>query len=381
MKTEHYDIIIKGAGLAGLSLALSLAENGYKGRVLIVERAHSPNTSKTWCFWGRENVPPYLSPLINKSWQSWSVSCEETGEENTLFSSTDSYCCIMGASFYQYALSRLEKNKHFDFHWGATAQTVSNITEGVGVVIDKNLFTADYGFDNACHLTAAKADSINQYFVGAWISTSNLNISTDTVQLMKEMKADNQAFEFTYVLPFNEQEALVELTRFSMNDESLDTMKSMCEQEILRGSYGNNVNIRCWEQGVLPMDTRRKSVQSANWHNIGINANMIRASSGYAFIIIQRAVTEIAQALVHKRKVPASLGKHAIYTALDSIFLRVLRHNMSQSPAIFNAMLKQTNAHTFTRFMTERASILDILRVIKAMPTDLFVRACIPKMK
>lgn len=49
MNADRVDIIIRGAGLAGTSLMLALVEQGYTGKILVVDKLPKPDTQKTWC--------------------------------------------------------------------------------------------------------------------------------------------------------------------------------------------------------------------------------------------------------------------------------------------------------------------------------------------
>ena len=73
----EYDLVIIGAGLAGLSLAcwlFQLAEEGQKTlpRVCFLEPRTSYSNDRTWCFWDLEPHP--FRDLITHRWFRWQVS-------------------------------------------------------------------------------------------------------------------------------------------------------------------------------------------------------------------------------------------------------------------------------------------------------------------
>ena len=58
------DIVCLGAGMASTSLVLALISGGYRGRIIMVEKAASSPCDRTWCFWGRQQLPAYLQSLV-----------------------------------------------------------------------------------------------------------------------------------------------------------------------------------------------------------------------------------------------------------------------------------------------------------------------------
>ena len=62
------DILVIGAGPAGLFAALELARHGVRARV--VERAPQPHRQKVWLFWHRDDVAKITVPtLVLGTWQ------------------------------------------------------------------------------------------------------------------------------------------------------------------------------------------------------------------------------------------------------------------------------------------------------------------------
>lgn len=378
MTSNNVDIIIRGAGLSGISLLLALIEQGYSGSVLVVEKRAEPETQKTWCFWGEENISSSLHHLIKRRWFSWSFSGDGQEYHHCTQSSEHAYCCLQAEDFYQYAFEKLKGLPTIEWLWNTDSELIDTVdanANNVELALKGRRVSASFGFDSACGISLPEGNTINQYFVGAWVKTSPQSFNAKKVALMSNMTADESCFEFTYILPFNSDYALIELTRFSMRDESLADMQSACEDIVNSGDYGNDVVIKKWEKGVLPMDTRIAPVKVGNWNCIGARGSMIRASSGYAFLTIQRWAQKTAQSLCSENKLSLAKPISPIYSALDFLFLKVMRKNMALSPTLFSSMAKNVNAVVFARFMTEKATFSDVLSIIKAMPIRPFVKA------
>lgn len=370
----HVDIFIRGAGLAGISLALALIERGYSGQIIIAERQPCPNINKTWCFWGEELIPTYLQPLIAKKWRQWQFSYQAvsfTHNSNNLHA----YCCIHAEDFYHYALTTLAKAHNVSIMWDTDCQPCPSAIAGVAARLDDTVITATFGFDNAGQVKRPTGASIGQFFSGAWVLSETPMFDPETAGLMQFMKASRERFEFSYLLPFSPFEALIELTRFSLINENLSHMQADLSSAIEKGSYGPQLMIKQWEQGVIPMDTRMTASPFKHWINIGISGQTVRSASGYAFLPIQHWASKMAKNICLGLPVCHYSGIPSLYHSLDAIFLKVLRKNMGLAPEMFSALAKQLDASSFSRFMTERATLTDIASVIFAMPKRPFIKA------
>ena len=64
------DVLIVGAGCAGLSLAWHLVERGLGGRrLLLVDPRTEYGRDRTWCFWNVVEHP--FEDLVTKRWSRW----------------------------------------------------------------------------------------------------------------------------------------------------------------------------------------------------------------------------------------------------------------------------------------------------------------------
>ena len=70
---KSYDLIIAGAGLAGLSLAYRLAlDKSYRGSILLIDKDNKTKNDRTWSFWSKEKG--IFDELIYHSWSSLELS-------------------------------------------------------------------------------------------------------------------------------------------------------------------------------------------------------------------------------------------------------------------------------------------------------------------
>ena len=62
---------------------------------------------------------------------------------------------------------------------------------------------------------------------------------------------------------------------------------------------------------------------------------------------------------------------------LDKIFLKIISKNSIYTPHIFYHFSKNIVSETFIRFMIGTSSLLDIIKVIYAMPKKFFIKCLI----
>ena len=67
------DLIIIGAGAAGLSLLLALKERNYPHTVKVLEQQNGPQHDRIWSFWNSEDLPFYIKAIISHEWSSFTL--------------------------------------------------------------------------------------------------------------------------------------------------------------------------------------------------------------------------------------------------------------------------------------------------------------------
>lgn len=367
------DVCILGIGLSGCSLALALLNRGFKGRIVMLEQNQTVDTNKTWCFWNESILPDYLRKLISKRWSSWLVGYDSHMADHKITSDGLHYCCIRASDFYAMALSRLEKAENVNLVFKSTAKRLPSDNKVAKISVEGAEISSRWGFDSGMKSQLVEGTQIYQSFSGAWIKTRHPAFDDTCAQLMTEMQAISSGLEFTYILPFSRHNALVELTRFSSQTEKLHDLK-VRTQALVQDRFANNVVIENWESGMLPMTENLRPASEGRWHNIGINGGHIRASTGYAFLSIQRFSQSAATSIMADKRIEMKPFER-YYNWMDKIFLRVLKRYPTLSPTLFTEMIRKTEPEQFARFMSESATIKDLMSVVMAMPKQPFIRA------
>ena len=374
MKQESADIVTLGGGMASLSLVSALLLRGYDGRIIILEQLASPNTDKTWCFWGKGSVPRYLQPLIRQQWSQWSVSHHGREISQSSINGTNDYCCILAEDFYHFVLRLIEQADNVSF---IGKQSVLDAQEQVGGV---RIRSHDYDIlAQHCLDTRYQSDSseqgLYQCFSGAWLESDQALFDPSKVELMHNLESHAGTLQFDYVLPLSSHQALFERTFFSPQPLSTEALTRDTEQAIT-SRYGDiEVKVQRREQGILPMIATKPPEETSCWHYAGMAGGHMRSATGYAFVSVQRWAQVVAVALINNHAWPNYQPIKNRYQWMDKIFLRVLAKQMDIAPTLFMRLLEQTDSDQFTRFMTEQANYQDLLAIIKAMPKRPFLNA------
>ncbi|MEO1082908.1 MAG: lycopene cyclase family protein, partial [Acidobacteriota bacterium] len=107
---------------------------------------------------------------------------------------------------------------------------------------------------------------------------------------------------------------------------------------------------------------------------IGTAAGCARPSSGYAFEAIQRTSAALTDAVMRGRD-PGRVRvwrRRALW--LDRIFLSFLEYRPELAPGVFMALFEKLHDDFMPRFLSDRESAGEALRMLTAMPAGIFIR-------
>jgi lycopene beta-cyclase len=393
---EHTDIILAGAGLSGLTLALELAKRPFfsEKNILLLDRDEKNRNDRTWCFWAKENEP--LPPVVHKTWGD----CHFYGEKwaKRLQIAPYRYHMVRGADYYAWAKGELSRcpnvrwKKADILGFDAASGTVkSDVGEFRGEhVFNSAFFMADggrvtvdggRGMANGEWVSAGQRarTTLLQHFKGWEIEAPRAVFDPAVVTFMDYRLEQRGETRFVYVLPFDERRALVEFTVFS---------RRLCEEAEYRAELQRYItevlgipqfDILGEEFGVIPMtDLPLLPEGEGRVVNIGTAGGFVKASSGYAFLRTQRKTRAFVDDWERNRRpCPAVLRSPWLFRTLDSIMLRVLDQGAVSGKDFFTQLFQRLPARSVFRFLDEDASFADTLRVLAAPPTWPFLRVAL----
>lgn len=367
------DIAIVGGGCSGLSLAVALSRFTPKLSVLTLEPRARYERDRTWCCWNAE--PHAFSAAVTHRWDCWRV--RYAGRQACQQSDRYQYEYIPADRFYQVATAALRaagQTLCLSTHVQAVRQTGDVCT----VETDHGSLTTRWVFDSRPPAPADMHPQLLQRFTGWHVRTARPCFDPHVVDLMDfQPPAEQGRTAFLYTLPFSTTEALVEATYLD-HPALAPADAELLLHTHLQHLQAGQVQILYRETAALPMGMSPPARSArGRVHPIGARAGRIKASSGYAFLRIQRQSAAFAKALASGANAMPTTVEPAAYGVLDRVFLEAIRRCPQRAPAYFMAMFERLSPETLVRFLSETARPAEMLQVMLALPKMDFVRAAL----
>ncbi len=362
-----YDVIILGGGCAGLSAALWLSRNLPHYRVLVVEPRTDYHNDRTWCFWEVEDHP--FTEAVSHRWQKWEVR----GPSGSFVKNGARYpyCHIPADRFYRLALKHLEST-NVSFR-RAAAGVVLPHKRGVALPLQSGPVAAHYLLDSRPQTTPQAG--LLQHFLGWHVRTAKPVFDANTLTLMDFSVDQEDGIHFFYVLPYSDQEALVEDTYISSSPLTPEIYRERVRQYLHTRFAVTRFELVREEKGTIPMPLRQPDcLPHPRILRIGTPGGCSKASSGYTFLAIQRQIRQL-RTFFERGQQPRVRGW--LTAKLDQIFLSFLMHHPGRAPQLFADLFRRTRSDRFVRFLSELAGWRDYLEVILASPKLPFLREAI----
>jgi lycopene beta-cyclase len=128
------------------------------------------------------------------------------------------------------------------------------------------------------------------------------------------------------------------------------------------------------EGGILPMgrvDAPQPAI--AGVVLAGIAGGALRDASGYAFLRIQRWATACADSLARGEAPAPHPVEPWVRRQMDRIFLQAVRAHPERTAEYFMAMAKGAAPKRLLRFLTDRATVGDLIGIIASLPLRPFL--------
>ena len=373
-KKGVYDYIFAGAGASSLQIVKQmLQDKRFKHKsVLILEENSNKTNDRTWCFWEEKSKKDW-DPFVRCQWDNITFSSDTAELQESIL--PYAYKMIRSNAFYTYVYELIAKNENIDltFEKVASFETQGEI---VRVSTAKNTYSGAYFFNSIFDWNAAQQQSkypvLQQHFVGWFIKTKDDCFDPNTATFMDFSVAQKGNTRFMYVLPLSRNEALIEYTLFSEN------LLNYAEYEREIRHYLTQKNIRNYsitetEQGSIPMTCYPFSRQnSKRVLHIGSAGGWTKASTGFTFKFIERKATELVAFLSDECDMRL-FEKRNRFWWYDLLFLDVLAQNNHKGSFLFSRMFQRNNPKTILRFLDEKTSFAEEVRIMRSFPVGVFV--------
>jgi lycopene beta-cyclase len=390
-----WDVVIVGGGLAGLSLAVELAQPHHAHlRVLVLEQRTHYQRDRTWSYWSAQ--PHRYSALERRRWQQWAVSFDGQRQvqttKNAHGAQHGSYCTLDADAFYAFAVAQISAAPHIHLRMGCPVRSVVPALLPVVRLEDGRQETACWVMDArpaampptsaapaTSASTAAAADGsagLSQHFVGWEIHTATDCFDAGVVELM-DFQAASAGLHFFYVLPYSRRSALVESTWISGPTQQPDYAAEL--RGYLRQRYGLQAYDCVYrEQGRLPLQHTPSTNANPRIVKLGQAAGTLRASTGFAFLETIADAQRIAECLRRSPPNQASIPafrRQRLDAWMDSVLLAAMAAQWTQAPRFFMALFGGTRAQTLLPFLAGRATLRQRLSIALPLPKRAFLRA------
>jgi len=220
--------------------------------------------------------------------------------------------------------------------------------------------------------------SLLQHFRGWRIRTSRAIFDTEVATMMDFRVDQSHGVCFVYVLPYANNEALVECTVFSTSIWDAEQYEARLKDYIANIIGTSGYEIIATEVGVIPMTDRvPERLHGPSWIGIGTAGGLTKPTTGYT---VARCVRDAERMMeVYQRTgefaVPAPPpGRFRWY---DKLLLRIIRDEPQEVPSILWTLFSRNPIEKILRFLDEETSITDEVQIFWSLPWRPFLRAII----
>jgi lycopene beta-cyclase len=282
---------------------------------------------------------------------------------------------IRGIDFYNYCFQTISQQDNFDILLGEVNEVFSN--EQTGATVAGETFYADYVFNS---IPMRKPSPLQrnywllQHFKG-WVVETREDFFDEATATLMDFRAEQKfGTAFSYILPFNSRQALVEYTVFSP-----ELLQQDDYDESLRHYVENILKIQSYtliekEFGVIPMTNYKFPSRQNNIINVGTAGGQTKGSTGYTFNFIQKHSKSVVEALIKTGK-PFVKDQSKRFNFYDSVFLKVLMDRQLSGEKIFTTLFRNNHTNLVLPFLDNESSLAEEIKIISSLPILPFLKA------
>jgi lycopene beta-cyclase len=189
----------------------------------------------------------------------------------------------------------------------------------------------------------------------------------------------NSLTDFFYILPYKENEALIEYTLFSKKSCSVAEMEIEIKNFIKEDLKIEDYEISFEEKGCIPMTTQINMESKSNKIiPIGTLAGCSKPSTGYTFYDIQKHSRQIIQKLVKENSSSFFTWKRNIrFSFYDNILLNIAIKWPHALPGVFTELFSKNSAPSILKFLHEETNIFEEIRILSRLSFPIFIKSLI----
>lgn len=362
--TATYEYAFIGMGCANSLLLLELHRAGllHKGQIVVYEPSLKEQNDRTFCFWLEPKVMQEtgLDGLVTHSWSHVKCTNEQIQQledkryyyirSETLYSRAKEILAQYEATWIPQQLERPRKN------------------------------LARYVFDSRpprFEKSTTQKAVLSQSFYGWIVHTEKPVFDPHVFTMMDFAFPQNGHTQFLYILPFDQQTALIEPTRFG----SEIMTESQAEQYIVKYliELQTPYEIKEKEQGCIPMASSAPLDENlpSNWYRTGAAGGQLKPSTGYSFVRSLTDAQQMADSLSLKREKLARRNRIGRFDYYDRLLLQILSRTPHRGKAIFERLFAKNHAVRVLDFLDEKTRPLEEFKLMSSLPIGWFVSAAL----
>jgi lycopene beta-cyclase len=363
------ELIILGGGCAGLSLAARIAARQPEFSLIVIEPRVRYDEDRTWCGWRME--PHFFSDCAVSQWETWRILSSQRSLE--LHSEAYPYELIRSNLVYEKAGRLIAAATGARLFAGAEAVRVTQEEDFVTVhLADGRCLRSSWVVDTRPATRELMRPWLWQNFVGYVVSIPGAAAIPAGIPTLMEFQAGREGIaQFMYSIPFEDESALFECTRFSPVHGEAQVLEAEL-RHWLRERFGDRWSLQRREAGSLPMAPPVPHSQGRVIH-AGTRGGSMRISTGYAFHRIQRWADACAASVMQGGEPIPPRGSELL-DAMDELFLRVLQDPSVSAGDLFGDLFASCPTDSLVRFLSGVPHVSDLWPVVRGLPWGKFAR-------
>lgn len=372
MLTKEYDIIIIGAGCAGMQMMRALLHHPmYSGqRILLLDDGKSIQQLKTWCFWFQPGQHPYQH-LISKQWDQLSIGTSSKYKTQAIAPYV--YGHIHSTDFFDFHFSLIQQNPQIQYREEQVLQTEKR-EDGFYISTYNHCYFAHHVFSSSWNQQSVADYAgvyLQQQFYGWQIETEKNVFNEKAATLMDFRTEQDQGVSFIYTLPFSENSALIEFTSFSDQSFNEQYFKSTLTNFINK-AFNTAFKITKYEQSVIPMtDYVFQRFTNEGAIAIGTAAGMVKPTTGYAFNRILKDSLHLANHVLTDS--PVLDFKKNRFHFYDRLLLQIIQKKPQEALFILETLFEKVSFHRILQFLDEDTSLWQEVVLFTQLPKKPFL--------
>ncbi len=376
---QHFRYAFIGMGCANSLLLIELNKRGIleQGRLLVIDDDEKQLNDRTFCFWITEKqLNDFdLNHLVSHKWSSFLFNKDEKRSLGEYV-----YVCIKSIDLYNYTRKLLDNYAVQYIRERIESQSSVSHSKATIELKDGTVFTSDWVFDSRPPVFRSNqlSDShLIQSFIGWEVEFEQPVFDQNSFTLMDFSIEQDGHTQFMYVLPFSENRALIEVTRFGEEVISEDLAEEHLKRYI--SSFNSSTVRHAVERGQLPMSSGALDVPKTpeSWVNMGTRAGSLKPSTGYSFTRSLEHANQLANQLDKGKEVQHKEISTRRFRFYDRILLMVLRDHPQKGKEIFNRLFQRNSSANIFRFLDEKTTILQEVKLLLSLPILPFLFAAI----